>query len=97
MIRAGWDLQTDWFANLQACPEMDVQLGGPGFTPQQRFLTGGTHERADGASWRRPGRRSPNGNGLYIRVAAVLGAQRRGSGIVCPHCGARSRRRPRRP
>jgi hypothetical protein len=25
--------------------------------------------------------------GLYIRVAAVLGAPRRGSGIVCPHCG----------
>jgi hypothetical protein len=59
-----------------------VQLGGQGFTPQQRFLMGGTDERADGALWRRPGRRSPNGSGLYIRVAVVLGAPAAGGTLL---------------
>jgi len=49
VLRAGWDLKTGWFADRQACAAVDVQLGGQGFTPQQRFLTGGTDERADGA------------------------------------------------
>jgi hypothetical protein len=97
VLRAGWGLQTGWFANQQACAAVDVQWAGRGSlrssgsspatpTSEQMAHCGGG---PDGVV--------RTGMGLYIRVAAVLGAPRRGSGIVCPHCGARSTRRSRRP
>jgi hypothetical protein len=61
VIRAGWSLQTNWFANLQACPAVNVQLGGQGFTPQQRFLAD-SHDR----------RNTRGASGLAMPSAAML-------------------------